>query len=148
MVAYMAQILRKMNQPKKGIDMIQTILKQVQNSRITITCQWNGFSFALRVLSALYFDIEEYEMVVKISEYVKMEEVKRREGASLPLIFDAIADGFEHISAQYSKDYKKLYRYTYYVADFFSIKKVLKPSKFTKTSFFLQTISDIVNLLV
>lgn len=129
MVAYMAQILRKMNQPKKGIDMIQTILKQVQNSRITITCQWNGFSFALRVLSALYFDIEEYEMVVKISEYVKMEEVKRREGASLPLIFDAIADGFEHISAQYSKDYKKLYRYTYYVADFFSIKKVLKPSK-------------------
>lgn len=129
MIAHMAQILGKMKQPHKGIELIQTVIKQMQNSKVDITYQWNGCSFVLRVLSGLYFEIGEYKTAIEISTYVKNEKVKRRSGDSLPVILDAIADALEHIGERYIEEYKKLYRYTYYIADFFTIEKVLKPAK-------------------
>lgn len=129
LIAHMAQILQRMKQPRKGIEIIETVIKQMKYSKVRLTDQWNGFSFVLRVLNGLYFEIGEYEMAIRIAKYVKQETVKRRTGDSLPNVLDAIADGLEHLGAQYSEEYKKLYRYTFYVSDLFLIGKIKEPAK-------------------
>lgn len=121
----MAQILGKMGKFEEGIILIETVIKQMQNGIIHMKQQWNGFDYILRVLSGLYFDIGEYEMTIKITNYVKEENIRMKDGDCLAEQLDEIADCLEHIGKQHSEDYKKLYRYTYYVADFFFIDKIV-----------------------
>ena len=82
-------------------------------------CQWRGYEFLLRVLGNLYFRSGNYEKAIEIIRFVQNENVKRREAGNLAETFDAIADAYEHLGEQYSDEYMKLYRHTYYVADFF-----------------------------
>ena len=123
-LAHMAQLLREMGQYEKGIHSIQTVLKQIQNSKMNIRFQWNGISFLLRVLNSLYFEIHDYEVALQIAQYVQRENVKRREGCNLIETLDGMADALEHMGEQYSEEYKKLYRHTVYVAEFFRMKKM------------------------
>lgn len=124
-VAHLAQLYRRCGKHKEGIDLIEIIAKQMEHSRLSYEDQWNGFSFLFRVLSGLYFAIGEYDKSIQIAEYVKHNMFKRREGANLPVVFDEIADNLEHKGKQYSEEYKKLYRYTYYVADFYGNQDII-----------------------
>ena len=128
-VAHLAQLYRKCGKYKEGIELIETIVKQMEYSRLSYEDQWNGFSFLFRVLAGLNFAIGEYDIDIKISEYVKRNMLRRRDGSNLAEILDEIADGLEHKGEQYSIEYRKLYRYTYYVADLFDIRKVIDFSK-------------------
>ena len=124
-VASLAQLYKVCGRYEAGIELIETIVKQMEHSRLSYEDQWHGFSFLFRVLASLYFSIGEYDRAIQISEYVKKNILRRREGANLATVLDAIADDLEHKGEQYSEEYKKLYRYTYYVADFYGIQDVV-----------------------
>lgn len=124
-VGYWAQVLRRCGKYEDGINLCETVIQQMQHGKVGFEQQWNGFSFVFRVLSCLYFAKGEYETSIKVAEYVKHENIKRREGASIPVILDEIADNLEHMGEQYSQEYQKLYRLTYYTADFFGIEKII-----------------------
>ena len=128
-VAHLAQLYRGCGKYEEGIEFIEIIAKQMAHSRLSYEYQWHGFSLLFRVLSSLYFAIGEYDKSIQIAEYVKHNMFKRREGANLPVVFDEIADNLEHKGEQYSEEYKKLYRYTYYVADFYGIQDVVDFAK-------------------
>lgn len=123
-IAYMAEFYSKQGKVREGIEFIETVIKQMSHSKLDYEDQWNGFSLLFRVLARLYFSSGEYDTSIKISQYVKRVMVKRRTGSNLPVVLDEIADGLEHKGVQYSEEYKKLYRYTYYVADLFTIEDV------------------------
>lgn len=124
-VAHLAQLYRRCGKYKEGIELIETIVKQMEHSSLSYEDQWNGFSLLFRVLASLYFAIGEYDIAIQISEYVKRNMLRRKEGANLPEVLDEIADNLEHKGEQYSQMYKKLYRYTYYVADFYGIQEAI-----------------------
>lgn len=123
-IGHWAQLLREQGQYEEGISLCQKVIKQMKHSKLGFEQQWNGFSLLFRVLSSLYFAIGEYKTSVKIAKYVKHVDIKRRKGASIPEILDEIADNLEHMGEQYSNEYKKLYRHTYYIADFYGIEKI------------------------
>lgn len=127
--ANLAQLYRQCKKYKEAIELIEMIAKQMAHSRLSYEDQWHGFSFLFRVLSGLYFAIGEYDKSIQIAEYVKRKIIKRREGANLAEVLDEIADNLEHKGKQYSEEYKRLYRYTYYVADLFDIRKIINFSK-------------------
>ena len=129
-VGHWGEVLCGKEKYQEGISLCKAVIQQMQYSRVGVEQQWNGFSFLFRVLAGLYFAIGEYEISNQIEKYVKHENIKRREGASIAECLDSIADNLEHLGEQYSKEYRKLYRYTYYIADFFGIKKIID---FTKT---------------
>lgn len=129
-VGHWAEVLRGKGKCQEGISLCKTVIQQMQHSKVGFEQQWNGFSFLFRVLGGLYFTIGEYEISNQIEKYVKHENIKRRNGSSIAECLDSIADNLEHLGEQYSKEYKILYRYTYYIADFFGIKKIID---FTKT---------------
>ena len=124
-VAHLAQLYRRCGKFKEGIELIEGIVKRMEHSRLSYKDQWHGFSFLFRVLAGLYFAVGEYDRAIQISEYVKNNILRRREGANLATVLDAIADDLEHKGEQYSYEYKKLYRYTYYVADFYGIQDII-----------------------
>ena len=128
-VAHWAQILREHGKYQEGIQLCETVIQQLQHSAVGVEQQWNGFSFVFRVLSCLYFAKGEYETSIKVAEYVKHENIKRRDGASISVTLDMIADDLEHMGEQYSQEYQKLYRYTYYIAEFFGIEGVMDGAK-------------------
>lgn len=124
-IGFMAQLLCKQGCYAEGITLIEGVRKQMAYSRVGIQNQWNGFDFLLRVLGGLYFSKKDYVASLEIANYVKYENIKRREGANIATLLDSIADDLEHMGKQYSREYKKLYRYTYYTADFFGIEIVI-----------------------
>lgn len=77
---------------------------RLQHSKVGFEHQWNGFCFVFRVLSGLYFSVEEYENSIRIAKYVKHIEIKRREGTSIPEILDEIADDLEHMGGSTVKN--------------------------------------------
>lgn len=129
-VVRMAQLLRAQGKYEEGIQLIETVLKQMSRSKVSLGYHWNGVSFALRVLSGLYFASGEYEKSLEIMKYVYGVIVRIKKGINLSTMLDAIADNLEHIGEQYSEEYKKLYCQTYYVADFFGREPV---KRFTKS---------------
>lgn len=124
-IAHLAQFYRKQGKVRTGVELIEIVVKQMSYSRLNYDNQWNGFSLLFRVLAGLYFANGEYDTSIKISKYVKRVMTKRRYGANLPEVLDEIADNLEHKGVQYNEEYKKLYRYTYYVADFYSVGKAV-----------------------
>lgn len=118
-IAQMAQLLRHMKKYEDGIGYVRRVLNQIKNNERYIKNQWSGYEFLLRVLSGLYFHSGNYINTLEIIKFVQNENVKRRDAGNLAETLDGIADAYEHIGKQYSEDYEKLYRYTYYVADFF-----------------------------
>lgn len=128
-IAYLAQVYGMQGRHMEGIQLIETVVKQMQHSRLRYEDQWNGFSILFRTLASLYFAVGKYDISVQISEYVKRNIISRRDGVNLPQVLDEIADGLEHTSIEYSEEYKKLYRYTYYAADLFAIEKVTSFAK-------------------
>lgn len=124
-VGHWAAVLRGCGKYQEGIRLCETVIQQMQHSKVGFEQQWNGFSLVFRVLSGLYFAIGEYETSVNIAKYVKHIEIKRKEADGISEILDAIADNLEHMGEQYSEEYQKLYRYTYYTADFFGIEKII-----------------------
>lgn len=58
-----------------------------------------------------------------------MITIKRRDGSQLSYELDSIGDIFEHMERQDSEKYKKLYRQSFYMADFFGILGVRKTMK-------------------
>lgn len=129
-IGEMAQLLKKQQNPKLGIKLIETVIKQMSNGSLSLDYQWSAFNFLFRVLSGLYFSIGNYETSLNIARYVKKTMIRRKIGSVLPEVLDEIADNLEHMGEQYSDEYKKLYRYTYYLADFYSIIRI---TKFAKT---------------
>lgn len=128
-IGHLAQLFRIQGKCEEGIQLCEIVIKQMQYSDIGFVQQWNGFSFLLRVLSDLYFSIGKYEISVEIAKYVQHENIKRRKASSLASTLDAIADNLEHMNQQYSEEYKKLYRYTYYISDFFGFQQVIDVAK-------------------
>lgn len=128
-IAHWAQLLRKQGKYEEGIRLCEMVIKQMEHSKVGFKYQWNGFAFLFGVLSNLYFAKGEYETSIKIAEYVMHMDIIRKKGSNLPAGLDAIADNLEHMGEQYSIEYKKLYRYTYYIADFFGIEKVIDFAK-------------------
>ena len=108
-----------MKKYEEGICEVQKVLNQIKKNEHYMKYQWRGYEFLLRVLANLYFESKKYAMTIEIIKYVQNENIKRREAGNLAETLDGIADAYEHIGKQYSDEYKKLYRYTYYVADFF-----------------------------
>ena len=124
LITQMSEFLRKQEKSEDGIWLLESVLKQMIRGTVSLECQWNGVSYALRVLSGLYFSIGKHEQSNCIMEYVLKRNIKLREAGNLPSILDAIADNLEHIGEQYSKEYKKLYCQTYYMADFFEFDNI------------------------
>ncbi len=124
-VGHWAQILREHGKYQEGILLCKTMIQQMRHSKVGFEHQWNGFAFLFRVLSCLYFAIGEYETSIKVAKYVKHESIKRRDAFNIAEILDIIADDLEHMGRQYSIEYQKLYRQTYYVADFFGIERII-----------------------
>lgn len=129
MIAHLAQLYRMLGQYQKGIDMIEGIVKQMKHSQLEYENQWNGFSFLLRVLASLYFRLGKYDISIYISKYVKSILLHQKSAANLPEVLDEIADGLEHKGERYSEKYMCLYRYVFYVADFFYIKQIRDGAK-------------------
>ena len=129
MIAHLAQLYRLLGQYQKGIDMIESIVKQMKHSQLEYENQWNGFSFLLRVLASLYFRLGKYDISIHISQYAKSVLLHQKSAANLPEVLDEIADGLEHKGERYSEKYMCLYRYVYYVADFFYIKQIRDGAK-------------------
>lgn len=128
-VVCMAQMLRKQEEYKKGIDLLEKVFKQLNRSRVAITYQWGGVDFGLRELSELYFCIGNYGKSLEVINYVYKINIRKGECGNLPAILDAMADNLEHMGKENCEQYKKLYRQTYYIADFFgtnSIKSLAK----------------------
>lgn len=128
-IAYLAEFYHLQRNTRAGIEIIETVIKQMSYSKLDYEDQWNGFSLLFRILARLYFAIGEYSVSIKISQYVKHIMSRRRNAGNLPVVLDEIADGLEHKGEQYSKEYKRLYRYTYYVADLFEIEDIVDFAK-------------------
>ena len=128
-IGHWAQFLRGQGKYEEGIALCEKVIKQMENSKVNFEQQWNGFSFVFRVLSGLYFAVGKYEESVQIAKYIKKINIKRKSGSNLSDVLDQIADNYEHIGEQYSLEYKKLYCYTYYVADFYGIEKIIDFAK-------------------
>ena len=128
-IGHWAQFLREQRKYEEGIALCERVIKQMENSKVDFEQQWNGFSFVFRVLSDLYFAVGKYEVSIKIRKYVKRENIRRKDAINIPETLDAIADSLEHLGMQYSNNYKKLYRYTYYIADFYRINKIVDFTK-------------------
>ena len=128
-IAYLAEFYNKQGNPQVGMELIEKVIMQMSYSKLDYEDQWNGFSLLFRILARLYFVVGEYNVSIKISQYVKHVMMKRRNGGNLPVVLDEIADGLEHKGEQYSEEYKKLYRYTYYVADFCKIERITPYAK-------------------
>lgn len=123
-IGRMAQILHNQGKNEEGIGLIENVINQMKNSKIKFENQWNGFSFLYRVLSSLYFSLGEYEEAIRVAKYVGHVMVKSGDIANLAYVYDEVAYNLENIGEQYSFEYEKLYRYTYYVADFCEIEIV------------------------
>lgn len=120
-MAHLAQILRNTEQYEKAIKYIKNVINQVQGSKVNMKYQWGGFGFLLRVLESLYFKIQKYEIAIRITKYVQNENVRRRNASNIVETLDEMADCYEHMGERYKEECKKLYRYTYYVADFYKL---------------------------
>jgi len=117
----MARLLESSGNYQEGLQIVLGVLKQIQYSKLGLEYQWGGIDFLLRNLAGLYFCVEKYDVAIKIAQYVKQIRIKQRKADSLPHVLDEIGDCLEHIGMQYRNEYEKLYRYTYYVSDFFEI---------------------------
>jgi len=126
MIGFIAQLFAGLGRYQEGISLIENVHAQMSNSKVGIENQWNGFEFLFRILCGLYFLNKDYSTSIEIGEYVKRIIYKRKDGSNISALLDSIADDFEHMGEQYSRIYKKLYRYTYYTADFFGIIEVTK----------------------
>lgn len=122
-ISYMAQQLESMERYEEGIHYLENVLRQMKKGRIDIKSQWLGFEFMLRMLNSLYFKAQKYPEAIAIAKYVKEENIKRARGDNLVETLDALADAYEHMGIQYKESYQKLYRYAYYVADFYKMQK-------------------------
>lgn len=123
-IAQMAKLLRKQQKYEEGIGLLEKILENRKKSPVDIKYQWNGYDFILRILAGLYFSVGRYEEALKITKNVYDVNIKTRDSGNLPAMLDAMADDLEHMGKQYSEEYKKLYRQTYYVAEFYGFAKI------------------------
>lgn len=123
-ITYLAQMLRATNRSEEGIRLIEDMLEQMERSRVKMTQQGTGIIFALKVLSGLYFELENYEKSMEILGTVFQLTMRLYVVGTISAILDAYADNLEHIGVRYSDLYKLLYRQSYYVADFFGNENV------------------------
>lgn len=123
-IGYMAQLLRIEGRCEEGIEILEIILNNSKQGKGSIEKQWFGYDFVLRMLSELYFAVGKYAESYDIEKYVFNANIQKREAGNFPTILDSMADDLEHIGVQYSEKYKKLYRQTYYVSDFFGYSKI------------------------
>lgn len=128
-IAHLAQLFRKQGKYEDGIKLCEKVIKQMQNGKVGFEYQWSGFAMVFCALSNLYFKIGKYKLTIEIREYVKCKEMKKREASIICNNLDAIADALEHMGKQYSQEYKKLYRFTYYMADFFKNERIIDFAK-------------------
>ena len=123
-IGYMAQLLRMEGKYEEGIELLKVVLNNSKRGKGSIEAQWFGYDFVLRMLSELYFCAGKYYESYEIESYVFKVNVQKREAGNFPTILDSMADDLEHIGKQYSNQYQKLYRQTYYVSDFFGYSKI------------------------
>lgn len=120
-IGNMAWMLMLQRREKEGIALLVPILKRMEHSKLDLEEQWNCFDYMLIVLVSLYFRLQEYKVSVQISYYMRFMKVKRRDADTMVFSLDGIADGLRHMGKQYRNEYEKLYRYIYYVCDFFEL---------------------------
>lgn len=125
-IGNMAILLLNMKKNEEAIVLLETVLRQMRRSEVDFEQQWNGVDFMLRVLCDSYFETKRFAEANEILRYVYKVNVKNRYGGILPRILDSIADNLENIGAQYSREYKRLYRHTYYIADFYQQDAIVK----------------------
>lgn len=129
MITQMAIMLRKRGEFEEGTQLLESTLRRMRRSEVDIGFQWNGASFALRVLSALYFSQGRYEEALALDRYILSGDLRRMQGETVAQLLDAVADDLEHMGERYSDKYRKLYRQVYYIADFFKLEKIVAFSR-------------------
>lgn len=122
----MGKMLYLQKKYDEGICLLESVVRNQKKSRVIWEYQWGGLVFLLEILSDLYFGAREYERSNQVIGYVLKRDLSCLDAVSLPQKLDGMADNYEHIGEQYSNVYKKLYRQTYYIADFFRFEKVLE----------------------
>ena len=69
----------------------------------------------------MYLEVSDYKLALQVINYVYRITIKCRDGSQLPYAFDSLGDILEHMGRRYSNEYKKIYRQSFYMADFFQI---------------------------
>ncbi len=125
-IGHMAQFLKIMGKYEEGISLLLPVIKRFEKSKLDFESQSSGYYFLLSILGVLYFRIKEYDLCIKCENELKINSIRLRAGDSLAFLYDAIADAFEHKGIEYADEYKKMYRDTYYFADFFHLSVIKK----------------------
>lgn len=120
-IGHMGQLLRKMGKKTEAIDILNKVINQMSQSKVSMTFHWDGVNYVLRVLSALYFSIEEYQKSYDILYQTYKETLHCYNGGNIVAMLANMLDSLEHIGTQHSNMCKKLCRLAYYAADFFDI---------------------------
>lgn len=120
-IGHMAQLLREMKRNTEAIELLETVIRQMSQSKVDISFHWVGISFVTRVLSGLYFSVNEYQKAYDTAYRIYKETVRYYSGGNLVTMLDSMSDSLEHMGTQHSEEYKKLCRLAYYVADFYDI---------------------------
>ena len=118
-IGHMGQLLRKMNRNTEAIQLLETVLHQMSQSKVDSIFHFYGRNFVTRVLSGLYFSVGKYEKAYEVEYRIYEETIRYYNGGNLVTMLDSMSDSLEHIGIQHSEEYKKLCRLAYYVADFY-----------------------------
>ena len=128
-ITEIGKLYRKMGKVTEAMLLLEKVLKQVSQSKTQLEDQWTGVSYMIRMLGNIYFSNQEYDKCIEAQKYVKHRNIRRFTGTTLANSLDSIADALEHKGRQHKDEYEKLYRQTYYVADFIhktGLKKTIK----------------------
>lgn len=128
-IGHMGEMLCLQKKYEEGIQLLETVLRNQYKSKVDFRYHWNGISSIIYVLSVLYFRKGYYMESIKIGEYIMNIDIKNNDACTLAETLDAIADNLEHMGEQYSEEYKKLYRQSFYVADFYKYDVVKSVAK-------------------
>ena len=123
-IAYMGQFLKDMQRYTEAVELLETVLTQMSKSKVDLKFHWFGINFVMRVLSEVYFALGNYQKDYDINYQVYKEAIHFCNGGNLPEMLDCMADDLEHMDIQYKSEYEKLYRMSYYIADFFNIQNM------------------------
>lgn len=117
----MAMLLDAQQKYEEAIQLILPMFKQMWNSKIGVKYQWNSFDYILRILARLYFRVKDYETGLYVANYIRSEKVRRREADTIVFALNEIANDLYGLGTSNRTKSEKMYRYSYYLADFFEL---------------------------
>lgn len=120
----MAKILRKRGDIQEAAKLIDSVIGQMSQSKVSLLYQWDGVDFLQRIRAGLYYSEGKYREGYVTRKEVYKVAVRERNAGNLPIMLDGMADDLEHIGKEYRNEYMNLYRQTYYVSDFYEMKNI------------------------